>query len=262
MTKTPVPEGAKLRPIDARRGCTLMRADGSGILFPAMISWVMGDVAMRRNGRGSGESQVEVKSVPPPEVDGQPYWQAASLPRRPPIGDPACTEEVLLRDLHAYYQAVEGVGGVGERSSKKSGSYEQFCASLPTLNGQKLDVYNLYREVVTRGGGDEKVNWKGEVFVSLRNFTDSNKQTGISSALKGHYKKILGGYEECHPMDRFAGRCQFCVEVRGEADTDWVVCSGPCWKGGHYSCDPREELEYFATYKKEGVEYTCGRCLR
>ena len=123
-------------------------------------------------------------------------------------------------------------------------------------------MYNLYREVVTRGGGDEKVNWKGEVFVSLRNFTDSNKQTGISSALKGHYKKILGGYEECHPMDRFAGRCQFCVEVRGEADTDWVVCSGPCGKGGHYSCDPREELEDFATYKKEGVEYTCGRCLR
>ncbi|MCO5598270.1 hypothetical protein L7F22_052362 [Adiantum nelumboides] len=47
------------------------------------------------------------------------------------------------------------------------------------LNGKRLDLYNLYREVVSRGGFHvgNGINWKGQVFSKMHNHTIINKMT-------------------------------------------------------------------------------------
>jgi hypothetical protein len=47
------------------------------------------------------------------------------------------------------------------------------------LNGKRLDLFNLYREVVSRGGFHlgNGINWKGQVFPKMRNHTSVNKMT-------------------------------------------------------------------------------------
>lgn len=52
------------------------------------------------------------------------------------------------------------------------------------LNGQRLDLHNLYREVSQRGGWKvgNGINWKGQVFPQMRNFSNSHRcvQSGLS----------------------------------------------------------------------------------
>lgn len=39
------------------------------------------------------------------------------------------------------------------------------------------------------------INWKGQVFPHMRNFTASHKMTGVGNALKRHYANFLEAYE-------------------------------------------------------------------
>jgi hypothetical protein len=67
------------------------------------------------------------------------------------------------------------------------------------LNGRPLDVAGLYRQVVRRGGFGAAaglINWKGEVFARMANWTAGHKQTGVGNALKRHYQALLWAYEQ------------------------------------------------------------------
>lgn len=66
------------------------------------------------------------------------------------------------------------------------------------LNGMTLDLFSLYKEVVTRGGFrvGNGINWKGQVFARMRNWTANNRQTGVGNSLKKHYANFLWEYEQ------------------------------------------------------------------
>ena len=40
------------------------------------------------------------------------------------------------------------------------------------------------------------INWKGQVFPKMNNFTAHNRMTGVGNALKRHYKMYLQEYEQ------------------------------------------------------------------
>ena len=43
------------------------------------------------------------------------------------------------------------------------------------------------------------INWKGQIFPKMRNFTNSHKITGIGSTLKTKYQQYLADYEQVRP---------------------------------------------------------------
>ena len=55
----------------------------------------------------------------------------------------------------------------------------------------------LRREVCNRGGYGmgNGINWKGQVFPRMRNYTAQHKMTGVGNALKRHYQMFLLEYE-------------------------------------------------------------------
>ncbi|KAI5084078.1 hypothetical protein GOP47_0000247 [Adiantum capillus-veneris] len=126
------------------------------------------------------------------------------------------------------------------------------------LNGKRLDLYNLYREVVSRGGFHvgNGINWKGQVFSKMHNHTIINKMTGVGNTLKKHYETYLLEYELAH--DDVDGEC--CILCHSSAAGDWVNC-GICGEWAHYGCDKRNGLGAFKEYAKtDGLEYICPRC--
>eukprot|EP01018_Ginkgo_biloba_P012967 Gb_05236 [translate_table: standard] len=126
------------------------------------------------------------------------------------------------------------------------------------LNGKRLDLYNLYREVVTRGGFyvGNGINWKGQIFPKMRNHTLANRITGVGNTLKRHYETYLLEYELAH--DDVGGEC--CVLCFSGAEGDWVNC-GFCRQWAHFGCDRRTGLGAFKDYAKtDGLEYICPRC--
>ncbi|KAH7446503.1 hypothetical protein KP509_01G059600 [Ceratopteris richardii] len=126
------------------------------------------------------------------------------------------------------------------------------------LNGKRLDLYNLYREVVSRGGFHvgNGINWKGQVFSKMHNHTVMNKMTGVGNTLKRHYETYLLEYELAH--DDVDGEC--CILCHSSAAGDWVNC-GACGEWAHYGCDKRHGLGAFKEYAKtDGLEYVCPRC--
>ncbi|KAH9321957.1 hypothetical protein KI387_016596, partial [Taxus chinensis] len=110
------------------------------------------------------------------------------------------------------------------------------------LNGKRLDLYNLYREVVTRGGFyvGNGINWKGQIFPKMRNHTMANRITGVGNTLKRHYETYLLEYELAH--DDVGGEC--CVLCYSGAEGDWVNC-GICRQWAHFGCDRRTGLGAF-----------------
>ena len=71
-----------------------------------------------------------------------------------------------------------------------------------TLNGYKLDLFGIYRQVVARGGWGEdeitckrKINWSREIFPKLANFTSTHKATSVGHDLITSYKNYLHSYE-------------------------------------------------------------------
>lgn len=80
------------------------------------------------------------------------------------------------------------------------------------LNGVPLDLFNLYRAVVSRGGFrmGNAINWKGEIFTKMANWTADHKMTGVGNALKRHYRKMLWEYERANQRDIAGDKCMLC----------------------------------------------------
>lgn len=128
------------------------------------------------------------------------------------------------------------------------------------LNGRRLDLFNLYREVVSRGGFSvaKGINWKGQVFSRMHNYTESHRMTGIGTALKRHYMTYLLEYELAH--DDVEAEC--CLLCKSGAAGNWLNCSA-CGLWVHYDCDDRRCIRSFKDYAKtEGLEYICPPCSR
>eukprot|EP00884_Botryococcus_braunii_P018880 jgi/Botrbrau1/5676/Bobra.0071s0017.1 len=125
-----------------------------------------------------------------------------------------CTEEDFLDDLHLF---------LTERKVRQVPAREAFPDAI--LNGSKLDLFNLYKEVCQRGGikMGNGINWKGQIFTNMSNYTSVNKMTGVGHALKRHYQIYLAEYEKAHPEDVRSDSCAVCGGGEEKA-TDWVGC--------------------------------------
>lgn len=72
---------------------------------------------------------------------------------------------------------------------------------------------------MTRGGFKvgNGINWKGQVFTKMSNWTATHKMTGVGNALKRHYHNFLWEYERANQRDVAGDRCAVChqgVDVR------------------------------------------------
>jgi hypothetical protein len=187
-------------------------------------------------------------ALPVPLVNGRPYWEAAGLQRRSSLKE--CTEEEFVADLLAFLRA---------RNPEKT--YPDVPAFPDAvLNNSKLDLWTLYKEVVTRGGllMGTGIHWRRDVFEKMKNHTADHKQTSLSTTLRRHYKAYLEEYESAHPEDVSGGRCGLC----GTADegADWICC-GICELWCHYSCDRRLNVPSLRELTKAGgKQYICPRC--
>lgn len=161
-----------------------------------------------------------------------------------------CTEEEFLADLVSFLESR------GHGRLIPPAGVDAFPEVV--LNGKRLDLYNLYREVVSRGGFHvgNGINWKGQIFAKMRNHTSVNKMTGVGNTLKKHYEVYLLEYELAH--DDVGGDC--CIICHSGAEGDWVNC-GSCSEWAHFGCDQRTGLGAFKDYAKtDGLEYICPRC--
>ncbi|KAK9275209.1 hypothetical protein L1049_022471 [Liquidambar formosana] len=162
----------------------------------------------------------------------------------------ACSEEEFLRDVMQFLILR------GHSRLIPQGGLAEFPDAI--LNAKRLDLYNLYREVVSRGGFHvgNGINWKGQVFSKMRNHTLTNRMTGVGNTLKRHYETYLLEYELAH--DDVDGEC--CLLCHSSAAGDWVNC-GICGEWAHFGCDRRQGLGAFKDYAKtDGLEYICPHC--
>ncbi|XP_028180743.1 AT-rich interactive domain-containing protein 4-like isoform X2 [Glycine soja] len=162
----------------------------------------------------------------------------------------ACSEEEFLRDVMQFLILR------GHNRLIPPGGLAEFPDAI--LNAKRLDLFNLYREVVSRGGFHvgNGINWKGQVFSKMRNHTMTNRMTGVGNTLKRHYETYLLEYELSH--DDVDGEC--CLMCHSSAAGDWVNC-GICGEWAHFGCDRRQGLGAFKDYAKtDGLEYVCPRC--
>ncbi|KAJ8767421.1 hypothetical protein K2173_017465 [Erythroxylum novogranatense] len=162
----------------------------------------------------------------------------------------ACSEEEFLRDVMQFLSLR------GHTRLVPQGGLAEFPDAI--LNAKRLDLFNLYREVVSRGGFHvgNGINWKGQVFSKMRNHTSTNRMTGVGNTLKRHYETYLLEYELAH--DDVDGEC--CLLCNSSAAGDWVNC-GNCGEWAHFGCDRRQGLGAFKDYAKtDGLEYICPHC--
>ncbi|XP_076926792.1 AT-rich interactive domain-containing protein 4-like [Bidens hawaiensis] len=161
-----------------------------------------------------------------------------------------CSEEEFLTDVMQFLILR------GHNRLIPQGGLPEFPDAI--LNAKRLDLYNLYREVVSRGGFHvgNGINWKGQVFSKMRNHTITNRMTGVGNTLKRHYETYLLEYELAH--DDVDGEC--CLLCHSSAAGDWVNC-GICGEWAHFGCDRRQGLGPFKDYAKtDGLEYICPQC--
>ncbi|KAL0912206.1 hypothetical protein M5K25_018166 [Dendrobium thyrsiflorum] len=161
-----------------------------------------------------------------------------------------CSEEEFLKDL------VQFLILRGHQRLVPPGGLSDFPGAV--LNTKRLDLFCLYKEVVTRGGYyvGNGINWRGQVFSKMSNHSANNKMTGITYALKRHYETYLLEYELAH-NDVTIDQCVLCHS--GTTSEDWLSC-GRCSKWVHLGCDKRS-LAAFKDYSKtDGLEYICPQC--
>ncbi|KAA8540205.1 hypothetical protein F0562_024232 [Nyssa sinensis] len=161
-----------------------------------------------------------------------------------------CSEEEFLKDVMQFLILR------GHTRLIPQGGLAEFPDAI--LNAKRLDLFNLYREVVSRGGFHvgNGINWKGQVFSKMRNHTVTNRMTGVGNTLKRHYETYLLEYELAH--DDVDGEC--CLLCHSSAAGDWVNC-GICGEWAHFGCDRRQGLGAFKDYAKtDGLEYICPQC--
>eukprot|EP00878_Enallax_costatus_P013328 GHUV01013934.1.p1 GENE.GHUV01013934.1~~GHUV01013934.1.p1 ORF type:complete len:645 (+),score=183.34 GHUV01013934.1:126-2060(+) len=127
-------------------------------------------------------------------VAGVPSSNPLAIPADPPIAPHNCgrtpiqevAEDEFTADLISFL-------------SHRRGRYiDRSKFPDAVLNGMTLDLFSLYKEVVTRGGFrvGNGINWKGQVFARMRNWTANNRQTGVGNSLKKHYANYLWEYEQ------------------------------------------------------------------
>ncbi|GMH22016.1 hypothetical protein Nepgr_023859 [Nepenthes gracilis] len=150
-----------------------------------------------------------------------------------------CSEEEFLKDV-MHFLILRG-----HTRLIPQGGQAEFPDAI--LNSKRLDLYNLYREVVSRGGFHvgNGINWKGQVFSKMRNYTATNKMTVSGTPLKRHYETYLLEYELAH--DDVDGEC--CLLCHSSTAGDWVNC-GICGEWAHFGCDRRQGLGAFKDYAK------------
>ncbi|KAK7275508.1 hypothetical protein RIF29_16627 [Crotalaria pallida] len=161
-----------------------------------------------------------------------------------------CSEEEFVKDVMEFLILR------GHSRLIPQGGLTEFPDAI--LNGKRLDLYNLYKEVVTRGGFHvgNGINWKGQIFSKMRNYTSTNRMTGVGNTLKRHYETYLLEYELAH--DDVDGEC--CLLCHSSAAGDWVNC-GICGEWAHFGCDRRQGLGAFKDYAKtDGLDYICPHC--
>eukprot|EP00271_Cylindrocystis_brebissonii_P016128 TRINITY_DN39352_c0_g1_i1.p1 TRINITY_DN39352_c0_g1~~TRINITY_DN39352_c0_g1_i1.p1 ORF type:complete len:220 (-),score=37.89 TRINITY_DN39352_c0_g1_i1:647-1213(-) len=161
-----------------------------------------------------------------------------------------CPEEEFLVDVMRFLQSTN--------RGRLVPSSSPLAFPAVNFNGSRLDLFNLYREVVSRGGYNVRngINWKGQIFPSLRNHTNVNKATAVSAVLKRHYEVYLLDYEQAH--NDVGGEA--CIICKGGSLGDWVNC-GACGAWAHFDCDRRSGLGTFKEYVRiGGREYVCPRC--
>ncbi|KAI4335151.1 hypothetical protein L6164_013824 [Bauhinia variegata] len=161
-----------------------------------------------------------------------------------------CSEEEFLKDVMQFLTLR------GHTRLIPQGGLAEFPDAI--LNAKRLDLFNLYREVVSRGGFHvgNGINWKGQVFSKMRNHTLTNRMTGVGNTLKRHYETYLLEYELAH--DDVDG--EFCLLCHSSAAGDWVNC-GICGEWAHFGCDRRQGLGAFKDYAKtDGLDYICPHC--
>lgn len=160
-----------------------------------------------------------------------------------------CSEEEFLKDL-VHFLILRG-----HQRLVPPGGLSDFPGAV--LNAKQLDLYCLYKEVVTRGGYyvGNGINWRGQVFSKMSNHSVNNKMTGITYALKRHYETYLLEYELAH-NDVTIDQCVLC---HSGTPGDWLSCAR-CSKWVHLGCDKRS-LAAFKDYSKtDGLEYICPHC--
>ncbi|KAL3134023.1 hypothetical protein ABBQ32_008457 [Trebouxia sp. C0010 RCD-2024] len=108
---------------------------------------------------------------------------------RPDLAE--CSPKQLLEDMRLFLQVRRG----------KQLQADTFPEAI--LNGAQLDLNALYRAVCGRGGFATGigVNWAGQVFPRMANYTNTHKMTGVGNALKRHYQALCLDYELAHPND-------------------------------------------------------------
>ncbi|KAK4741470.1 hypothetical protein SAY87_025058 [Trapa incisa] len=161
-----------------------------------------------------------------------------------------CSEEEFLKDVMDFLTIR------GHSHLIPQGGLAEFPDAV--LNAKHLDLYNLYKEVVSRGGFHvgNGINWKGQVFSKMSNYTTTHRMTGVGNTLKRHYETYLLEYELAH--DDVDGEC--CLICHSGAAGDWVNC-GVCGEWAHFGCDRRQGLGAFKDYAKtDGLEYICPQC--
>ncbi|KAF8401159.1 hypothetical protein HHK36_014463 [Tetracentron sinense] len=153
-----------------------------------------------------------------------------------------CSEEEFLRDVMQFLILR------GHTRLVPQGGLAEFPEAI--LNAKRLDLYNLYREVVSRGGFHvgNGINWKGQVFSKMRNHTMTNRMTGVGNTLKRHYETYLLEYELAH--DDVDGEC--CLLCHSSAAGDWVNC-GICGEWAHFGCDRRQGLGAFKVWYRNSI---------
>uniref|UniRef100_A0A7S0MUW2 ARID domain-containing protein n=1 Tax=Pyramimonas obovata TaxID=1411642 RepID=A0A7S0MUW2_9CHLO len=179
---------------------------------------------------------------------------------RAPLAE--CSEEEFKADLKTVWDEVSKAKKKSFAKSKNEDGKLEY--SNPVLNGKPLDFFSLYKEVACRGGfyNCDGINWTGQVFTRMSNFSTGHHQTGVGNALKKHYTKYLIDYEMAHPDDVIPDdKCIECgcVESSTTSKVDWICCA-QCSGWVHYQCDKRTSIYSFRDYAYNGVDYVCSKC--
>lgn len=137
-----------------------------------------------------------------PAAAAAPPWDSA----RPPLA--SCTEQDFLADLAAFLEARQGR------------AVDPAAFPEASLNGTRLDVYGLYREVCARGGyraAANRIDWRGDVYPALKNYTPEGKVTAVGNVLKHHYQALLLDYEAANQRDVGGGGAPAAAAATGNA---------------------------------------------
>lgn len=235
-------------------GCKPADASRLGVIVTGMRGGVLLTEELLANG-------LPIDGISGSLVGGIPSSNPLAVPADPPIAPHNCgrtpisdvKEEEFMADLISFL-------------SHRRGRYiDRSKFPDAVLNGMTLDLFGLYKEVVTRGGFrvGNGINWKGQVFGRMRNWTANNRQTGVGNSLKKHYANLLWEYEQAHPQDVVVDRCTLCGRGEEAGATDWIACDS-CNSWVHFSCDKRPNLGTFDDYAnaEQPRSYKCPNCAR